>query len=149
MIEIGRVCVKIAGRDAGKKCVVVDILDRTFVLIDGETRRKRCNILHLEPMDRLVDIQKGASHESVSSILKKEGIEARSTTPSGAGPKPVKKRKSSQEIREGKEKKAVKPQAAPKKKEQAPAEAKVVADTQSAQEHKAPKKAPSKKKKAE
>ena len=26
MIEIGRICVKLAGRDAGGECVVVDVL---------------------------------------------------------------------------------------------------------------------------
>ena len=29
MIEVGRVCVKIAGRDAGKKCAVIKVLDDT------------------------------------------------------------------------------------------------------------------------
>jgi len=43
----GRICVKTAGRDAGLKCVIVDVLDDKFVLIDGETRRRKCNILHL------------------------------------------------------------------------------------------------------
>lgn len=38
-MEIGRVCIKIAGRDAGMKCVVVEQLDNNFVLIDGQTRR--------------------------------------------------------------------------------------------------------------
>ena len=50
MIDIGRVCIKLAGRDAGKKCVIVGILDDKTVMIDGETRRRKCNILHLEPL---------------------------------------------------------------------------------------------------
>ena len=41
MIDVGRVCVKIAGRDAGKKAVVVEKIDSNFVLIDGQTRRRR------------------------------------------------------------------------------------------------------------
>ncbi|RLG55185.1 MAG: 50S ribosomal protein L14e, partial [Candidatus Hydrothermarchaeota archaeon] len=49
-IEIGRVCVKTAGREAGKRCVIVDIIDKNFVLVDGpEVQRRRCNIKHLEP----------------------------------------------------------------------------------------------------
>ena len=28
MIDVGRVCVKTAGRDAGRKCVVVEIVDK-------------------------------------------------------------------------------------------------------------------------
>ena len=58
MIEIGRLCLKIAGRDAGKKCLIVDILDHKFVLIDGETRRRKCNALHLEPMNQSIKIEK-------------------------------------------------------------------------------------------
>ena len=65
MIQIGRVCVKIAGRDAGKKCVIVDILDDNYVLIDGETRRRKCNILHLEPLKEVIKIKKKASHEEI------------------------------------------------------------------------------------
>ncbi len=74
MIEIGRVCVKIAGRDAGKHCVVVEILQKNLVLVDGGTRRRKCNIAHLEPLDKKIDVKKGASHEEVISALKKAGI---------------------------------------------------------------------------
>lgn len=71
MIEIGRICVKIAGRDAGNKCVVVDIIDDNYVLIDGGVRRKKCNIRHLEPLDKTIKIKKGASHENVVAEFKK------------------------------------------------------------------------------
>ncbi|MAG08197.1 50S ribosomal protein L14e, partial [Candidatus Woesearchaeota archaeon] len=47
--QIGRLVVKTAGRDAGKKALIVDSLDKSHVLIDGETRRRKCNIAHLEP----------------------------------------------------------------------------------------------------
>ena len=70
MVDIGRVCVKIAGRDAGKKCIVVDVLGKEMVMIDGETRRRKCNIAHIEPLDKKVDIKKGASHEEVMAALK-------------------------------------------------------------------------------
>ena len=58
-IEIGRLCVKLAGRDAGKKGVIIDILDEKFVLIDGETLRRICNVLHLEPLNQVLKISKG------------------------------------------------------------------------------------------
>ena len=75
MIEIGRICVKIAGRDAGKQCVVVDIIDDNHVLIDGETRRRKCNITHLEPTNRKIAVKKGADHAAVSAAFKELGIE--------------------------------------------------------------------------
>ena len=73
-VETGRLCVKLAGRDAGRDCLIVDILDKNFVLIDGNTRRKRANIDHLEFLPRKVDIKKGASHEEVVKALEGLGI---------------------------------------------------------------------------
>lgn len=78
-MEIGQLCIKIAGRDAGKKCVVVDVLDNNFVLIDGETRRRKCNLSHLEPLEQSVKVKKGASHEEVSKVLEALGITSRNT----------------------------------------------------------------------
>jgi len=75
MMDVGRICVKIAGRDAGLKCVVVDLIDDSYVLIDGETRRKKCNKKHLEPLNDTIKINKKASHETVVSEFKKLGIE--------------------------------------------------------------------------
>jgi len=74
MLDIGRVCVKVAGREAGKYCVVVDRIDDKFVLIDGDVRRKRCNISHLEPVDKVIKIKKGADTKTVVELMKKEGI---------------------------------------------------------------------------
>lgn len=93
MIEIGRLCVKIAGRDAGKKCVVVDLLDKNYVLIDGATRRKKCNISHLEPISLVIKIKKKASHEEVVSEFKKLGIDVVEKKPKPKKEKPSKLRK--------------------------------------------------------
>ena len=47
-IEVGRVCVKIAGREAGEKCAIVEIIDENFVEVVGEAvKNRRCNIAHL------------------------------------------------------------------------------------------------------
>ena len=75
VMEIGRVCVKIAGHEAGKKCVIVDMVDRTYVLVAGpEIKRKRCNIAHLEPLPQKLDIAKGASDEEIKRAF--EAIDA-------------------------------------------------------------------------
>lgn len=74
MIQPGRVCVKIAGRDGNLKCVVVENIDKNYVMIDGETRRRKCNISHLEPLSQTLNIGKG-SHEEVVSAFKEFGIE--------------------------------------------------------------------------
>ncbi len=69
MLDIGRVCIKIAGRDAGQKCVIVDVLDGNYVMIEGATRRRKCNMSHLEPTTQTVDVPKNASHEVVAKAL--------------------------------------------------------------------------------
>jgi len=90
MYEIGRLCVKLAGRDARKKCVVVDIVDDLHVLVDGETRRRKCNLKHLEPLDTVLKIKKGASHDEVKAVLEKEGIKVLETKPKEQKTKPKK-----------------------------------------------------------
>jgi len=75
MMEIGRVCVKIAGRDAGTRCVIVKILDDTYVMIDGEARARKCNLKHLEPTATHLEIREGAAHTQVISAMKSAGIE--------------------------------------------------------------------------
>ncbi|RLG17398.1 50S ribosomal protein L14e, partial [Nanoarchaeota archaeon] len=75
MMEIGRICMKTAGRERGKVCVIVDILDENFVLIDGNVKRRRCNIDHLEPTPKKLDINKGARTETILKALKEAGYE--------------------------------------------------------------------------
>ena len=94
MIEIGRMCVKIAGRDAGQKCVVVDIIDDTFVRIDGQTRARKCNIRHLEPLAAKLEIAKGAGHEAVVKALAAQGVVFAEKAHAGKGPKGQKTEKS-------------------------------------------------------
>lgn len=56
-IEKGRVCVKTAGREAGEKCAIVEIIDENFVEVVGEAiKNRRCNIAHLEPTENTVDV---------------------------------------------------------------------------------------------
>ena len=78
-IEVGRLCVKIYGREAGRKCVIVDIIDENFVLITGPkqltgVRRRRANVDHIEPLDKKIEISKGASDEEVLDALTKAGL---------------------------------------------------------------------------
>jgi len=56
-IEVGRVCIKTAGREAGEKCVIVEIIDEKFVEVMGASvKNRRCNINHLEPVDETLDV---------------------------------------------------------------------------------------------
>ncbi len=77
MIEIGRLIVKIAGRDAGKKGLIVEILDDNYITIDGQVRRRKCNIIHIEPLNKVLKIKDKATHDEVVKALKAEGIEVK------------------------------------------------------------------------
>ncbi|MEW6329598.1 MAG: 50S ribosomal protein L14e [Candidatus Micrarchaeota archaeon] len=58
-IEVGRVCVKLAGRDAGSKCVVANVLDENFVEVisAGRKKKRRVSIRHLEPLAQKIEIK--------------------------------------------------------------------------------------------
>ena len=71
---------KIAGREAGRKCVIVDIIDDKFVLVTGPksltgVKRRRVNIKHIEPLEKKIEIEKGASDEQVLEAIKNAGLE--------------------------------------------------------------------------
>ena len=77
-IEVGRICVKLSGREAGRKCVVVDLADKSFVLITGPkevtgVRRRRVNVNHIEPLQDGIEIKRGASDEEITEALKSAG----------------------------------------------------------------------------
>jgi large subunit ribosomal protein L14e len=69
-IDIGRVCVKTQGREKGKKCVIIDVIDRNFVMVTGpEVRRRRVNMDHIRPLDEILNIQRDATDEEVFGAL--------------------------------------------------------------------------------
>jgi len=77
-IEVGRICVKLTGREAGRKCVIVDLMDKSFILVTGPkavtgVKRRRTNINHVEPLEDKIDIKRGASDEEVTESLKALG----------------------------------------------------------------------------
>jgi large subunit ribosomal protein L14e len=77
-IEIGRICVKLSGREAGRKCVIIDLTDKSFVMITGPKsvtgiKRRRVNINHIEPLQDKIEVARGVSDEEVSEALKASG----------------------------------------------------------------------------
>lgn len=93
LFDIGRMVMKIAGRDAGRKAVVVEVLDTNYVLIDGDTRRKKVNIKHLEPLAQTLNIEPGASHEDVKKEFEKLGLTVWKTKGKTISSRPRQKRK--------------------------------------------------------
>ncbi len=79
VIEVGRVCRKIAGREAGRVCVVVNIIDDNFVEVTGPkeltgVRRRRVNVKHLVPLPIKLEISEGASDDEVLNALKETDL---------------------------------------------------------------------------
>ena len=73
-MDVGRICVKLTGREAGSRCVVVDVVDRNYVIVTGPlevtgVRRRRVNMSHLQPLDEVIEISRNASDEEIAALL--------------------------------------------------------------------------------
>ena len=88
VLEVGRVCLKIAGREGGKYAVVVKPAgtekgkgkdDKSFVFVTGPklltgVKRRKCNIDHLQPTQYKLDISEDATDEQVITAYEKAGL---------------------------------------------------------------------------
>lgn len=77
-VEVGRICLKIAGRETGKKCVIIDVMDKSFALVTGPkkvtgVKRKRVNLNHITVLQDKLEIKRGASDEEVTQSLEAAG----------------------------------------------------------------------------
>ena len=69
-MDIGRVCLKVKGREQGEKCVVLDVIDRNFVIVVGpNVKRRRVNMNHIIPLDEAVELQRNATDEEAIAAL--------------------------------------------------------------------------------
>ncbi len=93
IFNVGRLCVKIAGRDAGRTCVIVDTLDAHYVVVDGDVRRKKVNINHLEPLAEEVELKAGARHEDVQALFAKRGLAVWKNVARNVSARPLQQRK--------------------------------------------------------
>lgn len=77
--EVGRVCMKTVGREAGKYCVVLKKEGKSFVLVTGPkiltgVKRRKANIEHLEPTQYIIEIPESASDDTVMDGLTKSVV---------------------------------------------------------------------------
>lgn len=78
-LNVGQVCMKVAGREGGGVCTVIKPVDKTFVMVTGPKlvtgiKRRRCNIEHLEPTDIKLDIKEDATDEEIIEAYKKANV---------------------------------------------------------------------------
>lgn len=74
-IDVGRICVKLTGRESGSRCVIVDVVDRNYVVVTGPqeltgVRRRRVNMSHLKPLDERLEIARNASDAEILELLR-------------------------------------------------------------------------------
>lgn len=79
VLRPGRICVITRGRDKGKKCVIVGLVDDSSVLVTGPkelngVKRGRKNILHLMPLNETVRIRANSRDETVMAAIEKSGL---------------------------------------------------------------------------
>ena len=75
-LQVGRVCMKVVGREAGMYCVVVKPVSKSFVEISGPKlltgiKRRKVNISHLEPTQHMLEIKEGATDEDLVAAFEK------------------------------------------------------------------------------
>ena len=73
-MDVGRICVKLKGREAERRCVIIDVVDRNYVIVTGPpevtgVRRRRVNMSHLHPLDEVIEISRNASDEEIAKLL--------------------------------------------------------------------------------
>lgn len=79
LFDIGRVCIKTAGREAGCYCVILKKMEEKYVLVTGpkeltRVRRRKCNINHLEPLMEKIKISQEAPDSEVLRTLEKDSV---------------------------------------------------------------------------
>lgn len=74
MFKTGLICRKTSGKDNGKICIVLESeKDKSFVFVEGEVKRKKYNIAHLEPVG-YAEIDKDAPHDEVLKVIEAAGF---------------------------------------------------------------------------
>jgi len=84
LLEVGRVCMKIAGREAGSYCAIVKPAgaakeEKSFVFISGPKlltgiKRRKCNIDHLRATEFKIEIAEDANDEQIIEAYEKSGL---------------------------------------------------------------------------
>lgn len=75
IIEAGRVCLKVRGKNAGKYCVVLGKTSKNLVEVVGKGMKKgKVNISHLEPLPKVLKVRKTSKAATIAKQLEKEGF---------------------------------------------------------------------------
>ena len=75
-VNIGDICIKTFGKETGKKCIVIEIMDKNFVLITGPkeitgVKRRRSSVKHILSTGEKVKINANLSDKELIDVLNK------------------------------------------------------------------------------
>lgn len=84
-MEVGRVCMKLVGREAGKLCVVLKHVanekkkSSSFVIVSGPklltgVKRRKANITHLQETKHKLEVNEDANDEEVYQAWEKSNL---------------------------------------------------------------------------
>lgn len=78
-LQVGRVCVKTRGREKGHKCIIVDLIDKNYLLITGPAKvsgvkRRRVNVKHVQPLEHTIDVMRGMSDDEIEEVITQHGF---------------------------------------------------------------------------
>ena len=74
-MDLGQVCEILSGKEKGKICVVIKVENENFVLIDGNVKRRKCNVQHLKSLNKILKIKGNEKTDKIKELMKKEGFE--------------------------------------------------------------------------
>jgi len=71
-LEEGTVCIKTHGKEAGRKCIVIDFDKKTGkITVEGpQVKKRKCNPKHLMPLKKKIAVKKGMKKEEIAKLLK-------------------------------------------------------------------------------
>ncbi|TFG20094.1 MAG: 50S ribosomal protein L14e [Promethearchaeota archaeon] len=71
--DVGQCAIKLLGREAGYLCVIVEVIDKNFALVEGiKVKRRRCNFKHLSPTKYMLEgLKKGATKKAIEEAIDK------------------------------------------------------------------------------
>jgi len=163
MFETGRICMKVAGREAGRFCVIIGKEkekdkgeEKDFVVVTGpkivtKVRRRKCNVHHLEPTPVKIGIKENATDSEIMKAYEKNDIykklNLQKPTPEEIKLAEEAKERHKAKPREEKPKPEKKEEEKPERKEEKPREKKLEKPEPEKKERKAEKPKPKKEKK--
>lgn len=84
VLDVGRVCMKLAGREAGMMCVIVKGAEggkdkKSFMLVTGPkyltgVKRRKVNVNHVEPTQYRLEIKEDENDEEILKVWEKSTL---------------------------------------------------------------------------